>query len=121
MPKFNKNIKELENNFEKWMYVIRNLNKLDRIPEELKDGIFLRLFEVAEIAKFTPAEVRNYEDSLKAYRDLKNSIDTAREEGEIKGKIEGKTEIAKNLKNKGFALTEIAEITGLAKEDIEGI
>ena len=52
---------------------------------------------------------------------MKNSIDTAREEGEIKGKIEGKTEIAKNLKNKGFALTEIAEITGLAKEDIEGI
>ena len=34
--------------------------------------------EVAEIAKFTPVELKEYEDSLKTYRDLKNSIDTAR-------------------------------------------
>jgi len=129
MPKFNKTVKELKTNFDKWLFVIRNLNKLDRIPEELKDGIFLRLFEVAEIAKFTPAEVRNYEDSLKAYRDLKNSIDTAREEGiiegeikgEIKGVIKGKIEIAKNLKSKGFAVEDIAEITGLTATQIEKI
>jgi hypothetical protein len=48
---------------------IRNLNKLDRIPDELRESIFERLFEVAEIAKFTPEEVRSYEDSLKTYRD----------------------------------------------------
>ena len=34
--------------------------------------------EEAEIATFTPEELREYEDSLKAYRDIKNSIDTAR-------------------------------------------
>jgi predicted transposase/invertase (TIGR01784 family) len=129
MPKFNKSIEQLETRFEKWMYIIRNLNKLDRIPEKLREGIFIRLFEVAEIAKFTPAQVRNYEDSLKAYRDLKNSIDTAREEGiiegeikgMIKGKIEGKIEIAKSLKGKGFDLSDIADITGLSKEEIEKI
>lgn len=68
-----------------------------------------------------------YEDSLKAYRDLKNSIDTAREEGiiegeikgVIKGEIKGKSEIAKNLKNKGFTVQDIIEITGLTKEVIE--
>ena len=38
----------------------------------------------AEIAKFTSAETRNYKDSLKAYRDLKNFIDTARKEMEMK-------------------------------------
>lgn len=27
---------------------------------------------VAEIAKFTPSELKEYEDSLKVYRDLKN-------------------------------------------------
>ena len=42
---------------------------------------FKRLFEVAEIAKFSPEEVQAYQESLKSYRDLKNSLDTAREEG----------------------------------------
>ena len=33
--------------------------------------------EVAEIVKFTPVELKEYEDSLKTYRDLKKSVDTA--------------------------------------------
>ncbi len=121
MPKFSKTIDQLETRFEKWLYIIKNLHKLDRIPEKLKEGIFLRLFEVAEIAKFTPSQVRNYEDSLKAYRDLKNSIDTAREEGEQKGKIEGKTEVAVNLLKKGFDLNDIAEITGLTTVEVANL
>ena len=45
--------------------------------------------EEAEIATFTPEELREYEDSLKAYRDIKNSIDTARREGRAEGHAEG--------------------------------
>ena len=43
--------------------------------------------EEAEIAKFTPVELKEHEDSLKAYRDIKNSIDTARREGNAEGEI----------------------------------
>lgn len=35
-------------------------------------------YKEPEIAKFTPQEVREYEASKKAYRDIKNSIDTAK-------------------------------------------
>ena len=41
----------------------------------------------AEIATFTPEELRENEDSLKAYRDIKNSIDTAGMEGSAEGEI----------------------------------
>ncbi|TAN66397.1 MAG: hypothetical protein EPN17_13945 [Methylobacter sp.] len=41
---------------------------------------FKRLFDVAEIAKFNREQLMQYEDSLKYYRDLKNSFDTARED-----------------------------------------
>ena len=34
-------------------------------------------------------ELREYEDSLKAYRDIKKSIDTAKEEGREEGRVEG--------------------------------
>ena len=77
MPKFNKTIDELESHFEKWLYVIKNLHKLDRLPDNLKELVFKKVFEVAEIAKFSRDEYLSYEDSLKYYRDLKNTINTA--------------------------------------------
>ena len=46
----------------------------------------------AEIAKFTPVELKEYEDSLKTYRDLKNSLDTAEEKGRNEGREEGRAE-----------------------------
>ena len=89
MPKFGKTLDELETRFDKWLYVLRNLNKLDRIPEKLKENIFERLFEIAEIAKFDSEQLSSYEDSLKYYRDLKNSPDTAFEDGIEKVAING--------------------------------
>ena len=133
MPKFNKTIEELNTRFDKWLYVIKNLNKLDRVPDKLKEQIFEKLFETAEIAHFTPEQVRSYEDSLKYYRDLKNSLDTAREEGVEKG-IEqgfvkgieegfakGMEEVAKNALKMGKPISEIAALTGLSEEQIRKI
>jgi len=129
MPKFNKNIDELKNRFEKWLFVLKNLHKLDRIPHKLKEKIFLKLFETAEIAKFNKNEFQSYEDSLKYYRDLKNSLDTAKEEGRIEGKIEGitkgiiegKIEIVKNMLKNNFDIKIISEITGFKIEEIKKI
>ena len=115
MPKFNKNIEELETRFDKWLYVLKNLHKLERIPEKLKEKIFLQLFETAEIAKFSQKEYQDYENSLKYYRDLKNSLDTAKEEGKIEGKIED----AIKMLEKGLEISLISEITGLTEEEIK--
>ena len=85
IAKFNKTLGELETLYEKWLYALKNLYKLTQRPKELCDKVFDRLFEEAEIAKFTPQEVREYEASKKAYRDIKNSIDTAKQEGLAEG------------------------------------
>ena len=83
--------------------------------------------EVAEIAKFTPVELKEYEDSLKTYRDLKNSLDTARREGRVEGREEGRVEgrveekiaIARNLKSMGMSISDISKATGLQEEEIK--
>jgi len=125
MPKFTKTIDELESRFEKWLYVLKNLSRFDSIPNKLRERIFEKLFEVAEIAKFSYEQVLSYEDSLKYYRDLKNSLDTAKQEGKIEGKIEGRIEsrieIAKIMLEKEYEITAISELTGLSKEEIEKI
>ena len=73
-----------------------------------------KLFETAEISRFTPEQVRNYEDSLKYYRDIKASLDTKFEEG----KIEGKIETAQNAILLGLSNEIIKMITGLNDEQI---
>jgi len=92
MPKFTKKVEELETRFEKWMYVIKNLTRLDDIPDKLREKIFEKIFAAAEIAKLTPEEYEAYVDSLNSYRDLQNSIDNARDEGRAEGKAEGEEE-----------------------------
>ena len=114
ISKFNKRIEELKTNYDKWLFVLQNLSRLDRQPEYLQTAVFNRLFAEAEIAKFTRAELREYEDSLKAYRDIKNSLDSAEEKGERKKAIE----IAKNLLEMGMSIDNIMKATGLSQEEI---
>ncbi|HAA14982.1 MAG TPA: hypothetical protein DCE41_26135 [Cytophagales bacterium] len=92
MPKFQKPLEALTSRFEKWLYVLRNLNRLEQIPVSLQERIFEKLFKTAEIAQFTPDQMNAYEESLKHYRDLKNSLDTARDEGREEGREEGRKE-----------------------------
>jgi predicted transposase/invertase (TIGR01784 family) len=139
MPKFSKNLDELKTRFDKWLYVIRNLNRLERIPDMLREQVFDQLFDTAEIARFTPDQVRSYEKSLKYYRDMKNSLDTAFDEGKEEGieigmetgkeigKAEGKEEgeqqkerqIVINGLKQGLDKKIIAALTGLSMEAIE--
>ena len=118
MPKFNKTVDELESKYEKWLFILRNLHKLDRIPEKLKEDIFLKLFETAEIAKFSREEYQNYEDSLKYYRDLKNSLDTAREEGFEKGIEKGIEKVALEMLRDNEPTEKIIRFTGLTIDEI---
>ena len=113
MPKFNKKVEELETRFEKWMYVIKNLKRLDRLPDKLRERIFEKMFSVAEIAKLSKEEYKQYIVSLNAYRDIKNSIDTARDEGKAEGLAEGELERLK-LEQR------VAELERLLKENNNG-
>lgn len=125
LPKFKKKIDELSTNFEKWLFVLKNLHKLNKIPDQLKEERFEKLFAIAEVAHFTREELKSYEDSKKFYRDIKNSMDTAFEEGkeagieeglkqgEIKGLKKGKSVGVKEGKLKGMNL-------GMKAGQIEG-
>lgn len=56
-----------------------------------------------------------YEENLKHYRDIKNVVDTSREEGRIEEKIE----IAKEMKANGEPTNKIIRYTKLTKAEIE--
>ena len=122
ISKFDKSIEELKSNYDKWIYVLQNLSRLDRQPTYLQTAVFTRLFKQAEIAGFTRTELREYEDSLKAFRDMKNSLDNAEEKGIAKGIVKGKkdkaVEIAKKLLEMDMPIDAIMKATGLSQEEI---
>ena len=123
IAKFNKTEEELDTLYDKWLYVLKNLSRLDERPAALKEKVFTKLFEEAEIAKFTPTELKEYEDSLKAYRDVKNSIDTAlekgREEGMAKGLKKGREEgLAKGMEKEKIATARRLLSMGLSEEQV---
>ena len=72
----------------------------------------------AEIAKFTPQEMREYETSKMAYRDIKNSVDTAKREGIAEGMEKRSFEIARKLLAKGIDEAIVKDTTGLSAEHI---
>ena len=142
MPKFNKREDELETMFDKWMFALRNLSRLLERPAALQERIFKRLFDQAEIAQFSPAERREYAESVKDYWDYYSTMKTAHKkgkaegreeglaEGEAKGRAEGRAEgeakgraeeriaNARNLKANGVPAELIAKSLNLSIEEI---
>ena len=143
IAKFTKTEDELETLYDKWLYVLKNLYKLEKRPKALRDKVFDKLFKEAEIAKFTPEELKEYEVSLNSYRDIKNSVNTARKEGYEDGLKDGHDKgleegheiglkegveigrtgtniaLAQKMKAKGYSLAEISELTGFSVIEIE--
>ena len=117
--RFDKTDEELTSLSDKWMYVLKNLSRLDNRPAALREKIFSKLFAAASVARFTPTELREYEDSLKAYRDIKNSLDTAKEEGREEGREQRNIEIAKKMLAAGMDIDIIISMTDLSKDEIE--
>lgn len=78
--------------------LINFLNSLFEGEQVIRDVRYLNsehvgdVYAEAEIAKINPKELREYEDSLKAYRDIKNSLDTAKEQGKAEGIEIGKAD-----------------------------
>ena len=137
MPKFNKSEEELNGMFEKWLFVLRNLSRLLERPKALQERIFTKLFEAAEVAKFTKAEYDSYEESLKVYRDWINTINTAEQKGEKigiekgekigieKGRKEGEKkkamEMARLMKADNEPIDKIIRYTNLSEEEINSL
>jgi predicted transposase/invertase (TIGR01784 family) len=115
MPRFNKKEDELSNHFEKWLYFLKNLESFDHIPIILNEPIFEKGFELAKLAQLNPNELQEYEQSIKTYRDWYAVVKTSFDEG----KIEGKIEVAKNLKATGMNHEMISKLTGLTLLEID--
>ena len=95
--------------------MLHNLYRLLERPKALQDRIFQKLFDQAEIARYSETERRQYEESKKVFWDNYSVLKTA----ERKGALKEKTETIHRMKAKGFSIEDISDIAGLTIEEVK--
>ena len=133
LPLFTKEVRECENQFERWIYVLKNMEKLNRYPFEIKDKVFKKLIETCDVASWTREERIKYDRALKRYRDTLAVMEGQKQEGRAEGRAEGikegkeqgrkeaQLDIARNFKQSGIPIDVIAQNTGLSIEEINSL
>ena len=87
----------METDLDSWLYVLKHMSKLNKIPLYLRKPIFEKLFNIAEYSKLTKEEKEMYDTSLKRKWDTAGALEYARREGEEKGIEKWKASVVANL------------------------
>lgn len=137
LGRFDKEVSQLETNYDKWMYLFKNMPKMKSRPQCYREKDFDRLFDIAGFINFTPEQFVEYQNSEKMIYDYKNTIDYAeqrgleqgRAEGHILGRAEGLTEgraeekrtIAREMLSRGIDPQLIIEVTGITEAELSDL
>ena len=125
LPSFKKEEEECDNDFERWIYVLKNMETLNRLPFKAQKSVFKKLEQIVDIASMSKADRIKYDESIKKYRDTLAVMSGQWLEGKAEGKAEGLQEgiakVAKNMKAMKMSDKQIAAATGLSEETIKSL
>ena len=127
LPFFDKSEEECETGFEKWIYVLKYMEVLERLPFTAQKKIFNHLAKLADVRCLSSEEQEKYDESIKAVDDYYSGLYGSYVEGEEKGIAKGRAEgelsksltIARNLLAMGMSLPQIVKATGLNEEQLK--
>ena len=115
LPEFDKTLDNCTSAIDKWIYLFRNLDAIKKIPKALNQGVFKKVFEIADLNKLRPDERMVYDLKMFHKENLKNAdLFQFRE-----GIEEGVKKTARQMKLEGIPLPMIAKITKLSSTEIE--
>ncbi|KIP55428.1 Rpn family recombination-promoting nuclease/putative transposase [Prevotella pectinovora] len=125
LPLFTKEADECDTDFDKWIYVLKNMETLTRLPWAAKSSVFKRLEQIADVASLSRQERMKYDVGLRKYRDTLSVLEGAKQDGFAEGRAEGraegiekeKIETVKRLKAIGADINMITVATGLSAEE----
>ena len=125
LPSFTKKEDECETDFERWIYVLKNMETLQRLPFKARKAVFEKLEQIVDIAAMSKEDRMKYDESIKVYRDQLVMMEFERQQGKAEGLAEGEAKErlknARGMKAAGIAPNLIAQITGLDIETVKGL
>ncbi len=125
LPLFTMEADECKTDFEKWIYVLKNMETLTRLPWAAKSSVFKRLEQIADVASLSRKERMKYDEGLRKYRDTLSVLEGAKQDGLAEGRAEGiqkeKAETVKRLAAIGADIRTIAIATGLTETEVKAL
>lgn len=119
IPFFDKKDSQLETQFDKWLFFLKNLENFDHIPVVLNEPIFKKGFEIARLANLNIKELRDYNENVKKYLDMMNIFETAKKDGIEKGEKEHAIKVAKAMIEDNMPIEQIIKYSGLSKQEVQ--
>lgn len=119
LRKFVKTEAELESDLDRWLYLLKNMSRLDKIPIFLRKPVFEKLFNIAAYSNLTKEEKMLYDSTQKKKWDNQNVLNYAVKEAVIEAEKKKALEIAAKLKRQGVSVSQIADASGLSIEELE--
>ena len=118
-----KEAEECENQVERWIYLLKNMETLNRLPWAAQSAVFKKLESIADVGGMTRAERLKYDEALKKYRDTISVFEGVRMEGRMEGNAEGreneKKATIRRLLASGASVDIIAIATGMTEADVK--
>ena len=68
LPAFTKEEEKCITDFERWIYVLKNMKTLNRLPFKARKAVFEKLEKIIDIASLTKEEREKYDESIKVYQ-----------------------------------------------------
>ena len=141
LPYFEKSAEACENNFDRWIYLLKHMETIVKLPWPEKNPVFQRLAEISDLGSLSREERMKYDEAIRKYRDtlcvmqsqLDEGIQIGRDEGiqigrdqgiQIgieKGRQQTLASVARNMKAQHVPLDVIASSTGLSIQEIENL
>ena len=119
LPCFTKSEAECNTLFDCFIYTLKNMEILDRMPFMAKNAVFKKLAEIADVNTLTQEEHEKYDSSIKVLRDNIAVYQGAIREGEMKGMEEGiKTGLAKGRQEGRIETIKMLLASGMPIEQI---
>ena len=117
LPLFQKEAEACENDFDRWIYVLKNMETFNRLPWMAKDSVFHRLSEIADVSAMTKEERQKYDYASRKYRDNLCVYEGALQ----RGRAEERTKMALKMKADGMPLDLIIKYSGLSADEINAL
>ena len=110
---------ECENQVERWIYLLKNMETLNRLPWAAQSAVFQKLESIADVGGMTRAERLQYDEALKKYRDTISVFEGVRMEGNAEGRENEKKATIQRLLASGASEDIIAVATGLTQDEVK--
>ena len=119
LPYFEKSAEACESNLDRWIYLLKHMETIVKLPWPEKNPVFQRLAEISDLGSLSREERMKYDEAIRKYRDTLCVMQSQLDEGIQIGRQQTLASVARNLKAQHVPLDVIASSTGLSIQEIE--